>query len=191
MKYLKILLGIILLLVIFFFAKGLLTPSVDYENTVTVDKSAQESWAVMSDESNLPKWIDGFIRSELVSGTENTVGAVSHVYVDEGGTEMMMKETIVSVKEGDHLSMKFEMDMMNMDYEIHFKEQGDKTVISSKSSTVGNGIFYKSILSFMPSAMKAQEEKNLNSLKKLIDENAKDYFQEKKPFPELTEVEPR
>ncbi|WP_299246713.1 SRPBCC family protein [uncultured Aquimarina sp.] len=185
MKYLKYLLIVVAVLALVFFGKGLLTPSVSYENEVVVDKPANESWAVMSDESNLPKWIDGFKRTELVSGTANTVGAVSNVYVDENGTEMMMEETITALKLNEHMAMTFTMDFMDMDYEIFFKEEGGKTTISSKSTTMGNGIFAKSLISFMTGAMKEQEDKNLNNLKKLIDENTKNYF----PEPEI-ETEP-
>jgi len=180
MKYLKIFLGILLVLIILFFVKGMIAPKVSYESTITVNKSAAESWAVMSDQSKMSKWIKGFLRSELVSGTENTPGAVSHVYVDNGGKEIMMKETIVSVNESDHLKMKFSMDMMDMDYEIRFKEEGANTVITTSSETIGNGMFNKSIVSFMSSLMKTQEDENLSSLKKLIEENTTDYF----PVPE-------
>jgi len=185
MKYLKYLLYLIIVLVLVFFGKGFLTPSVSYENEIIVNKPAKEAWAVMSDESNLPKWIEGFIRTELVSGTANEVGAVSNVYVDDSGQEMMMEETITAIKLHEHMAMTFTMEFMNMDYEINFKEEGGKTTINSKSTTMGNSIFAKSMISFMPGAMKEQEDKNLSSLKKLIEENTKNYF----PEPEI-ETEP-
>lgn len=179
------LLGIILLLLLLFFAKGLLTPSINYENEVVVDKSAKEAWAVMSDQSNMPKWISGFIKSELKSGTANTVGAVSDVYIEEAGEEMVMEETITAINEYEHMAMSFTMDFMDMDYEIYFKEDKGKTKITSKSSTEGNSLVAKSIISFMPSAMKEQEDKNLANLKKLINENTRNYFPE--PIAETSE----
>ena len=178
MKYLKYFLIFLAVLTLLFIGKGLLTPSISYECEVTVDKPAAEAWAVMSDETSLPQWIDGFIRTEHVSGTPNTVGAVSHVYVDENGQETMMQETITDLVEHEHMGMAFTMDFMDMDYDMHFKEENGKTHIRTISVTRGNGIFAKSIISFMPSAMKAQEEANLLNLKKLVEENTKDYFPE-------------
>jgi len=178
MKYLKYLLIIIVVCVLFFFGKGLLTSSIFYESEVIVDKPANESWAVMSDETNLPKWIKGFIKTELVSGTANTLGAVSKVYVEENGKEMVMQETITAMKPNEHMAMTFTMDFMDMDYEIFFKEKEGKTTISSKSTTRGNGIFAKSMVSFMEGSMKAQEDENLNALKKIIEGNTKNYFPE-------------
>ena len=181
MKFFKYLLLLLLLLVLLFFVKGLLTPTIEYSCQVNVNKSAKEAWAVMSDESNLPKWIKGFKRTELISGTANTKGAISNVYVEENGQEMMMQETINEIRPYEKLHMTFAMDFMDMDYIISFNEVDGKTDISSKSVTSGNGMIAKSIVSFMPKAMKEQEQENLNSLKKLIETNTKNYFPEPEP----------
>jgi len=178
MKILKYVLAIIVLLIAVFLIKGAMTPSVNYECEIVVNKSAKEAWAVMSDEVNLPKWIKGYKRSELISGKENTVGSVTHVYVEDGGQEMMMEETITDLKLYELMAMQFTMDFMNMDYEMHFDEDDGKTTIRTKSTTVGNDIIAKSMISFMPSSMKAQEVENLNNLKTLIEDNTNDYFPE-------------
>lgn len=171
MKILKYTALVIVILISVFFGKGLLTPSVSYECQVEVNKPANVCWAVMSDESTLPKWIDGFKRTELISGKKGDVGAVSKMYVTEGGEEVMMEETITVSIPNQKMAMNFNMDFMNMEYEMIFNEEGDKTKIITKSTTIGNGVFAKSIISFMPSAMKEQETKNLNNLKKLIEES--------------------
>ena len=171
MKYLKYLIILILVLGIAFIAKGMITPSISYETEIVVNKPVQESWAVMSDESNLPKWIRGFKKIEPVSGTPNTLGAVSKVYIEEEGTEMIMEETITALKENEHMAMSFTMDFMNIEYEMFFKDQGGKTVITTKTNTTGNSMIAKSRLSFMSSGMGKQEDKNLNNLKNLIEGN--------------------
>lgn len=178
MKYLKYFLILIAVLIIIFFGKGMLTPEISYENEVIVNKPSAEAWAVMADEATTSEWIEGFKRMEHVSGTPNTVGAVSNVYVEEGGEEMMMQETITDIKINERMAMKFTMDFMDMDYEINLDEKEGKTHIRTKSTTRGNGIFAKSMISFMPSSMKAQEDKNLNSLKEVIEANTKNYFPE-------------
>ena len=113
---------------------------------------------------------------ELVRGTENTVGAVSKIYFEENGQEMVMEETLTAIKPNEHIAMTFTMDFMNMDYEMNLTDKDGKTRILSKSETTGNGIMAKSILSFMTKSMKAQEEENLKNLKSVIDNNTKNYF---------------
>jgi len=129
MKYLKYILIAILLLLVIFFGRGLLTSSVSYENTVMVDKSMEEAWAVMSDNENLPKWIKGFVKTELVSGTENTVGAVSNIHISENGQDFIMQETITKIDPPKYLAMDFNMDFMNagMEYEMTLEPVDGKT----------------------------------------------------------------
>jgi len=178
MKFLKYLLIIIVLLGLVFFGKGLLTPVISYESEIVVNKPIKEAWAVMSDESRISEWLQAIKKMELVSGTANTVGAVSKIYVEENGEEMVMEETITAIKPNEHIAMTFTMDFMNMDYEMHLTEEDGKTRIISKSKTTGNGIMAKSILSFMTGSMKKQEDLNMNNLKSLIDNNTKNYFRE-------------
>lgn len=175
MKYLKYVALIILLLLIGFILLGVMTPSVSYDCEVIVNKGMNEAWSVMSDETKLDQWIDGYKRNELVSGTPNTVGAVTNVYVEDNGSEMMMTETILQIAPPVNLKMAFSMDMMNMDYEIHLTELGNTTAITTSSKTIGNGMIWKSMVALMPKAMKAQENENLQNLKKIIEENTKNY----------------
>jgi len=172
MKFIKYLLIAILVLVALFFAKGFFSSPVSYECSVEVNKSAAQAWASMNNEENLPKWISGYKRSELVSGTEGTVGAVSKVYIEEEGREQVMQETITALEAEKRMAMSFTMDFMDMDYEMIFNEAGGKTVITTSSTSEGNGLFAKSMLSFMHEAMKSQEEKNLANLKKVIEEGS-------------------
>ena len=51
-----------------------------------------------------------------------------------------------------------------------------KTKITSNTTTVGNGILAKSMMALAGSSIKAQEETNLENLKKAIEHNTKDYF---------------
>lgn len=176
MKILKYLIIFLLVLIIGFFALGFIRPAVEYDSVIVVDKSIEEAWAIMSDETRVGEWLEGVKRMEPVSGTPNTVGAVSNIYVDNGGEEMMMKETITKYDAPNVIAMNFTMDMMDMEYEMNLQEKGGKVEIKSTSKTIGNGMIFKSIVAMMPSMMKAQEDTNMNNLKKVINENTKNYF---------------
>ena len=89
-----------------------------------------------------------------------------------------MQETITAITPNEHMAMTFTMDFMDMDYEMHLTDEDGKTRIKSNSNTTGNGIMAKSILSFMKSAMKKQEDTNMNNLKTVIENNTKNYFPE-------------
>ncbi len=186
MKYLKYILGIIILLGLLFIAKGFLTPTISYDSEVLVDKSVKEAWAVMNDESKVSQWLKGITDMEHVSGEKGTVGAVTKYTFLENGQESIIFETIKSIAPNDHVAMDFEMkDVMNIDYKVNFIEKDGKTSIKSSSTTKGSGMFMRSMVSFMKGSMEKQEAENLNNLKKLIEGNTTNYF----PAPALETAE--
>lgn len=187
MKYLKYLLLVILLLLIIFIAIGFITPSINYESEVTVNKPAKEVWAVMQDESKLDQWITGYKRSEVISGAAGTVGAVSNVYVEDQGQETVMQETITGLTPNKRMAMDFSIpDMMDMEYEMLLDEVDGKTVLTSKTLTTGAGLFTKPMIALMKGAMIKQEDINMNKLKTVIESNTTNYFPE--PILEVQEV---
>ena len=177
MKFLKYLFGAILLLVAFFFIKGMITPSISYSSEISVDKSINEAWAVMNDESKISEWLKGIKSVEHVSGEKGKVGAVTKYIFDENGTESTVIETIREIKDNEFIVMDFDMpDVMSMNYKVHFSEKDGKTNIKSETVTQGQGMIMKSMVSFMTSTMQAQEDTNMGNLKKLISENTTNYF---------------
>jgi len=177
MKFLKYLFGAILLLGILFFVKGMITPNISYSSEITVDKPINEAWAVMNDESKISQWLKGIKSVEHVSGEKGTVGAVTKYIFVENGEESEVVETIKEIKPNEYIIMDFAMaDVMDMNYKVNYSEKDGKTHIKSETITTGNGMFMKSMMSFMTSTMQAQEDENLNNLKKLINENTTNYF---------------
>lgn len=177
MKYLKILLGIIAVLAMLFIGRGILTPSISYSSEITVDKSINEAWAVMSDESKISQWLKSIKSVEHVSGEKNTVGCVTKYIFDEDGQESTVIETIKAIRPNEHITMEFAMEgVMNMDYQVDYSEKDGKTHIKSSTVTTGTGMFMRSMVSFMTGAMQTQEDENLGNLKKLINENTTNYF---------------
>jgi hypothetical protein len=179
MKYLKYILGIIALLLVLVIARGLLTPSISYENEITVEKSVNEAWAVMKDESKINEWLQGITDIKHISGKKGTVGAVTQYTFDNEGQESIIVETITSITPNDQITMDFVMkDVMIMNYKLDFVDKGEKTLIKSSTVNKGVGIIMKSMMPFMKGKMKTQEDENMNNLKKLIDDNITNYFPE-------------
>ena len=85
MKYLKYLLGVIAVSALIFFGRGLMTPNVSYSTEITVDKSIEEAWAVMNDQSKTKEWLKDLTEIEHVSGERNSVGAVTKYTFEQNG----------------------------------------------------------------------------------------------------------
>ena len=185
MKILKWGLGIIAFLGLLFLAAGFIKPSISYDSGITVDKPIKEAWAVMSDESKISQWMKDITKVEHVSGEKGKVGAVTNYTFVENGQESVVVETIKEIKDDEYIVMDFTVEgAMSMDYKINYSENNGKTDIKSSTTVKGDGMFMRSIMSFMTSTMKAQEDENLANLKKLINENTTDYF----PAPVVEEM---
>ncbi len=181
MKILKYIFLTIIGLVIIFFAVGLIKPSVSYGHEVTVNKPLKEAWAVSLDGSKYEQWLDGFKSIELVSGEKGTVGSKYKVIVNpgHGQPDFEMIETVVSVKEFDHVKMDFDSDFMDFEQTIFFKENNGITTITTDSKGIGKGIVTKSMFALMEGlggSFTAQETKNIEALKKVIEGNTMDYY---------------
>jgi carbon monoxide dehydrogenase subunit G len=175
MKYLKYILGILVILIIGFFLLGVFKAEVSYDCEIMVDKPLAESWAVSQDEEKMSDWLKGFQKVEPVSGTPGTVGAVADVYFITDGQEMIIRETITEIVPDESISMSFTSDFMNMDYKLVMTPVDGKTKLSSSTTAIGNGMVSKSLMALMGSSIKAQEETNLANLKNTIEANSKSY----------------
>lgn len=176
MKVLKWILGVLVVLVLLFFSIGMIKSEVIYDCEIMIDKPVAEAWAVAQDPDKMSEWLVGFKRMEHVSGTPGTVGAVSDVYFDNGGTEMTIRETIKEIGPGETIVMLFENELMDMDYTMKMTGEGAQTKLFTSTTTRGNSAAFRSIMAISSSAIKAQEDANLELLKKAIESNTKNYF---------------
>jgi len=184
MKILKYILFFILALVVIFFAFGIFKPTVTFGHEITVDKPAKETWAIAQDVSKFDQWIEGFKSMELISGEQGKPGSKYKVIVSpgEGQEDMEMIETFKSVKEYELIEMSFENEAMNMDYSVSHSESNGKTTIKTHAKSKGKNIFFRSMFAIMDmfGMFNAQEKKNVEALKKVIEENTTDYYPEPK-----------
>ncbi len=189
MKYLKYLLGVIAVLALIFFGRGLMTPNVSYSTEITVDKSIEEAWAVMNDQSKTKEWLKDLTDIEHVSGERNSVGAVTKYTFEQNGESSTILETLKAFRENEHVAMDFDMEgVMHMDYQMNLSEKDGKTRIESSTVTTGEGLFMRSMVSFMKGTMLAQEDENLSNLQALINNNTTDYFPKPEPAIEVAEA---
>lgn len=180
----KILIYLFLLitgLVLIFFAIGFIKPSVNYGHEITVNKSAKEAWAVQQDASKFGQWLKGFKSIELISGEQGQVGSKYKVVVSpgEGQPDFEMIETVVALKEFEHVELAFDSEMMEFNQKISLSEADGKTTLKTDSKVSGKGMVMRSIFALsemLGGAFQAQETKNIEALKKVIEENTTDYY---------------
>ena len=189
MKILKYILIAILILVVIFFAFGIFQPSVSYGHEISVNKPIEEAWAVSQDETKYPLWLEGFQSMELLEGEPFQVGSKYKVIVNpgDGQPEFEMIETIVSIKDFDHVEMHFDSEFMDFEQVISVAESNGQTTLKTDSKVIGKNLMMRSMFAVMETLgglFTAQETKNLENLKIVIEENTTDYY----PEPEVAEA---
>ena len=183
MKILKYLLYIIIALIFLFFLMGFIKPTVQYGHEITVNKSKKEAWAVFQDESKYDQWLDGFKSIDLISGEKGKVGSMYKVVVNpgDGQPDFEMIETVTSMKKLEYVELSFDSDMMEFQQKTSFSGNGGNVTIKTDSKVIGKGMVMSSmfaIMSVFSDSFQKQEEKNIEALKKIIENNTTDYFPE-------------
>jgi len=180
MKILKYILFIIIGLIVLFLAIGLLKKSVSYGHEIKVKKPIQEAWFVTQDATKYSQWLEGFKSIELISGEQNKVGSKYKVIVEpgEGQPEFEMIETLVSLEELDHVTLYFDSEFMDFEQTISFKEANGMTTVKTDSKVIGKNIISRSmfaIIEMFTGSFTKQETKNIDALKRVIEENTTVY----------------
>ena len=97
----------------------------------------------------------------------------------EGQDDFEMTETLVAIKEFDHVEMHFDSEPMKFEQIISFKENDGKITVTTDSKVLGKGIMMRSMFALMEmltGSFTKQETENMENLKKVINENTTDYF---------------
>jgi len=188
MKILKYVLYAILALIVLYLLLGFIKPEVGYGAEIVVDKPVEEAWAVSQDETKYPEWLEGFKSMELLSGDKFQEGSTYKIIVNpgDGQQDFEMIETLKSIKENESIEMEFDADGMNFYQTMSFNEADGKTTIKTDSKVLGKGMMMRSMFAMMEmfgGGFTKQEVKNMEALKKLINENTTDYF----PEPEVAD----
>ena len=181
MRILKYAFFTILALALVFFAFGLFKPSISYGHEITVDKPVKEAWAVTKDVSKYDQWLEGFKSIELIEGEQDKPGSKYKVVVDpgEGQAAFEMIQTLVAIKEFEQAQMHFDSEFMEMDQTYTHSESDGKTTITTEATVRPKGLMLRSLFAIMETftgSFSAQEKKNIEALKRVIEENTRDYY---------------
>ncbi|MBT8195740.1 MAG: SRPBCC family protein [Bacteroidia bacterium] len=180
MKILKYILIILAVIIIIPVVIGLTSSTINYGAEINVNKPVEEAWAISKDETKFDQWLEGFKSIELIEGERDQVGSKYKVVVNpgEGQEDFVMTETLVAMNEHENIEMHFDSDMMKFEQIMTYTEVDGGTTIKTESKVIPKSFGLRMMFGTMQmlgGAFDKQEAKNMNALKKLIDENTTDY----------------
>ena len=169
MKIFKYLALFFLLLIASFFILGLVTPSVVYENKVTVNAPIEKAFALFMDTTKMKEWIPGFVSIKNDSGDLTTPGSKLHLVLLQEEQKYEMTEVVTTYKPNQQYSYLLENAVLRNNVDIRFKAIGNQTEIKAHNYVRGNSIIWRSIFFFYKKEFFDQGQKTVDDLKKMIE----------------------
>lgn len=170
MKIFKYIGIISMILLTIFLGIGFLKPSFEYTTRIAINAPRQQCWDVMQDTTVMKDWIPGFRTITLKGGQHNMPGAVYGLVVIQDEV-YVMTETIRDIREPEVIAFNLDNDVMNLEYEYTFREEGNKTIIDGHYKATGNNIIWRSLLFLSKSYLQKAGQDQLGLLKQLIEQS--------------------
>ena len=140
------------------------------ETKVVINKPVKEVWEFFKNPDNLIRWLSGFQKFEHVSGIPGTVGAKAKHHFLEMGKELVLDGELTEVIEEKRIIGILDSSMMLNKVTNNFNDLGnDQTEVSLSSDTEFKGFLWKQIGPLMKGEFKRRQEKDLQTLKQLLE----------------------
>lgn len=153
-----------------FYVIGLVKPTVKYESTVVVNRSAEQTWKVFTSKELMNQWMPGFVKIENIKGEALSKGSEFKLYVKENGQDFEMIEKVIDVVPNKYYEFELENGILRNHIKIKFVEnQAFTTEITQICEVHAQNWFFRSLFVFFKSQFKEQDEKTLQALKKLVE----------------------
>ena len=144
------------------------------ESTVVISKPVKEVWDFFKNPNNLILWLSGFQKFEHVSGTPGTVGAKAKHHFIERGKELVLDGELTEVVQEKRIIGILDSSMMSNKVTNNFNDLGNgQTEVSISSDTQFKGFLWKQIGSLMKGEFKRRQEKDLQTLKQILENGTK------------------
>ena len=140
------------------------------QNTVIINKPIKEVWSFFQNPDNLPLWLAGFQKYELVSGAAGTVGSITKHYFLERGKELILEEKILEIIPEKKFASSLDSSMMTNTVTNYFNDLGNGQTECSLSSDVQfKGFLWKQLGPLMKREFKKRQENDLQKLRQVLE----------------------
>lgn len=147
-----------------------------FHGSIEINRPLHEVADLFANPDNLPRWQDGFVRKELVSGTEGQDGAVSKLHYSYRGREMELTETVVANRLPDSFEAHYHHTHMDNTLETTFTALGgDRTLYETKGEYLAfRGLLPRLTARLFPGVFKRQALRWLDDFKTFAESQGAD-----------------
>lgn len=136
---------------------------------IEVEKPLAEVYAAFNDQDNMPRWITGLQRTELISGEPGKPGAKTRqVYLERGRTIELI-ETIREHVPGERFVGTIEGEGMSCDLQVEFVDKGASTVVRMRSKFQPQKLAMRFMLPLFKGQIRKRQEGDLKRFGELVE----------------------
>lgn len=168
MKTIKIILGIISVLLLSFFAIGIIVNETVYTTEISVDVPLETVFTEFNKSENAVKWIPEIKKIEVVTQTPEKKGTISKIVLDANGQEITMTEKVLAYVPNKKVILFYDAENMLKKNEYLFSENKGKTTITLNASCQSESYIMACMFPFFKGTFKAQDQKYLNNFKEFV-----------------------
>jgi hypothetical protein len=170
MRIILYIVGFILSCLLGFLLFGLFKPVISYDISLQINRPIAKCWTVYQTDSLKSKWMPGYLRTTLLTGTSNAVGSRNTIFYQSGEQETSMIQTIDSLINESLIAYTIDNRSMHIRTHIRFApSQANACIMQIHNEVTANNIFLKSLLTFMKAKFESAEQTNYQNLKTLIE----------------------
>ncbi|QTD37387.1 SRPBCC family protein [Polaribacter batillariae] len=169
MKAIKIILGIITVLVLVFFATGLIVKETKYKAQVSIEKPVEEVFNEFNKPENIKNWIPEVQSFETVNKNPGITGSVYKLVVNNQGQEITMTEKVMAYVPNEKVTLFFDAENMLKKDDYIFTEKEGLTTVTLNASCKSDSYVMACIFPYFKGTFKEQDQTYLNNFKKYIE----------------------
>lgn len=165
MKAVKIILSIVVVLSVAFFATGLIIKETNYTAEIEVDKPLSETFALFNDMSKIKQWVPEYQSVEVVNKNSGITGSVYNIVVEHNGQKVVVKEKILAYVEDEKVTLFLDREGVTETDDYTFKSDGLKTTITLNASYQSKSYILGCILPYFKRTFKGIDKQYLTNFK--------------------------
>ncbi len=172
MKTIKIILGIIIVLSVVFFATGLIVKETFYNVEVLINKPIKKVFLDFENPKILKQWVTEIKSITPTNKTTQKVGTTYKMIVEHQGKEATIEKKIIAYTPNEKMTFRFTTDGMLRTDDYTFVSDSTNTKIIQKSTVKSNSYILACVFPWFKGRLKTLSKNQLNLFKKVVETDA-------------------
>ncbi|NVJ89004.1 MAG: SRPBCC family protein [Flavobacteriaceae bacterium] len=171
MKAIKIILGFITVIVLVFFATGVIVKETNYEASVSINKPIETVFREFNNMNSKQQWMPEIKSIDTIQSNYVKTGSIYKIVIDNNGEDINMTEKVMVFIPNEKVTLFYNAENILKTNDFIFLEEGNKTTIKLNASCTSDSYVMSCLFPYFKSTLEGQDQQYLNNFKALLEEN--------------------